>query len=353
MCRRKSAGESGRRCPSHTDATLIEERNEVRREQYANKKISTQAAEFLDENGVKYQRGNDMQAAYFQGQEFYDHDKFAEVKDGHTATYPQELLDEGLLPPLFSKPQSGGLWTSPGELDDGKVKTKWTDWAHREGFRNAETKVAEMKIRPHAVIVTIDNNDDVEALTKAFSNGKGTFSFEKMSAAGIDAIHLSEKGNANSKSFNPSERIGGFSMWDMESTVWLRKENIYQGKASEKGTYVEDTNDNEDNRPWDDEEEYSFEPNKGQGYDDESLAVLRRKLMGTATAEDYARAPTTAEVSYIQESIYDGPSSSMKSMTEEEMDAMRTALLDEEEYYPEPLEDEALAELRKKLMGDN
>lgn len=379
MCRvQNGKAGKGRRCPSHTDPVLVEERNEVRREQYANKKVSVALAKTLKESNVKFTSGKDFKRTFFQGNEFLEMDKFQDPTDSNSIDYPDELLAEGYGPPLFFKPSGGGLWTSPGDVSGKEVKTAWTNWAYHEDFRDVDTKIAEIKVRPHAVIVTIDHNDDVEALVKAFPKGKDGqhgFSFEKMKAAGIDGLHLSAEGNRNSKMLRPEEKIGGFSMWDMESTVWLRKENIYHGQTLNKGSY--EPKEYEGYNGYDDD--YYDDENYGEGrspvldingqpYDEEEVAKLRAKLTGDdtdmTTPQETARKPIPpvhlsseeeASLEYLRARLRGEdvtPGDYPNPLSDYEMADLRTKLMgDEKESYPAPLSDDKMAELRKKLMG--
>lgn len=244
MCRK-----AGRRCPSHTDTQAIEERNEVRREQYAAKVLRDKTAEFLTSNKVKFVRGDEVKNAYFQGKEDFDLDKFNPVKDPLHNSAVSEVLPHY----FWSKPEEGGLWTAPGEKEDGKVKTAWTNWSRAENFHITNNPVTPIRVKKQAVVVVIDNNEDLEALCKTFPKGKG-FSYEAMAEAGIDGVRLSDAGHMASKNYNSGKKIQNFSIWDMDSTVWINKENLSSGKPVPQGDYPAPAED-EHYSPWDDEAE--------------------------------------------------------------------------------------------------
>jgi hypothetical protein len=245
MCRK-----AGRRCPSHTDEQAIEERNETRREQYASKVLRDKTAEFLSESSVKFVRGDEVKNAYFQGKEDFDLEKFEAIKDpAHVDTIAE------VLPHYFwSKPEEGGLWTSPGVNEDGKVKTAWTDWSVENSFNVNKNPVTPIRVRKQAVIVVIDNEEDLDALCKAYPNKTG-FSFEAMANAGIDGLRLSEAGHRASKNYRAQGRMQNFSIWDLDSTVWLNKENLSAGKPVEQGGYPDRIDDDRNDSPWDDHEQ--------------------------------------------------------------------------------------------------
>lgn len=271
MCRAKDHG--NRRCPSHTNKDRIEAYNEVRREQYANKKEREALAEDLTAKGVKFYRGDGVKNAYFQGKEVFDPQKFKEIGPDDPSAF-----EMGEMPGRFfwSKPSEGGLWTSPGRLEaDGTVKTQWTDWSNREDFDVKETEVSPVRLKSHAVVVRIDNDEDVEKLCKEFPAPDGGVSYKKMADAGIDGVHLSEKGNIASKRAGMNEAISSFSSWDMDSTVWLRSENITSGKPVKIGNYPKSDNDS----PWDDDDD-SIMSSMSSDENDDALASLRARLIG-------------------------------------------------------------------------
>lgn len=274
MCKSKKQG--GRRCPSHTDPERIEAYNEVRREQYVNKQERAALAQDLAERGVKFYRGDGVKDAYFQGKEVFDPKKFKEIGPDDPSAF-----EMGQLPGRFfwAKPSSGGLWTSPGKIgEDGTVKTEWTNWSAREQFEVKDTEVSPVRIKSHAVIVRIDNDDDVEKLCKEFPAADGGMSYRKMADAGIDGVHLSEAGNMASKRAGFGKAIGSFTSWDMDSTVWLRSENISSGKPVKIGKY--ETEDY--SGPWDDDDDEdnimdAIDPDDNE---DEAIEKFWAKLSG-------------------------------------------------------------------------
>lgn len=287
MCRKE-----GRRCPSHTQPEAIEERNEVRREQYAAKVLRDKTAEFLAESGVKFVRGDAVKDIYFQGKDDFDLDKFEPVEDQFQDPYLAEVMPNH----FWSKPQGGGLWTAPGINEDGKVKTAWTDWSVENDFHVNNNPVTPIKVRKQAVVVVIDSEEDIQALCKAYPHGS-SFSFEAMSKAGIDGLRLSSKGHNESRKYNTDSKIHNFSIWDIDSTVWLNKDNLRAGKPLPQGEYPKENYEDDDVRPWEEEDESSEEPIENWDdlmaeleesskqpviYDEKEIAAtrLRMKLQG-------------------------------------------------------------------------
>lgn len=245
MCRK-----AGRRCPSHTEPEAIEERNEVRREQYAAKVLRDKTAEFLAESGVKFARGDAVKDIYFQGKEEFDLNKFEPVQDQFQDDYLVEVMPNH----FWSKPQGGGLWTAPGINEEDKVKTAWTDWSVENDFHVNNNPVTPIRVKKQAVVVIIDSEEDLQALCKAYPKGN-SFSFEDMSKAGIDGLRLSDKGHNEARKYNTDNKIHNFSIWDMDSTVWLNKDNLIGGKPLPQGEYATNDRDEDDRRPWEDESE--------------------------------------------------------------------------------------------------
>jgi hypothetical protein len=249
MCRK-----AGRRCPSHTNEEAIEARNEERREQYAAKVLRDKTVEFLKESGVNFYRGDSVKDAYFHGQEAFDMAKFEQVVD-------QPHYEPVLNDFWFSKPANGGLWTAPGEQGEDGVKTAWTVWSRENDFRVSDNPVHPIRIRKQAVIVAIDKEEDVEALCKAFPSKGIGFSYEAMAKAGIDGVRLTQRASNASKSFGDG-KLKSFSMWDIDSTVWISNENISAGKAVKQSKWTPVYSDlYEDDE---EDEEYSWDELEAQ-----------------------------------------------------------------------------------------
>lgn len=255
MCRK-----AGRRCPSHTNPEAIEERNEIRREQYAAKVLRDKTAEMLSTAGVKFHRGDEVKNAYFHGQEAFDPSKFEPVQDTGYHEAMESLGDDsisGIMPDYFpSKPEGGGLWTAPGELGEDGVKTAWTVWSRENRFRVSDSAVNPIRVRKQAIVVLIDNEDDLNTLCKTFPLGNG-FSYEAMAKAGIDGVRLTDAGHRASKTMQG--KIGSFSSWDLDSTVWINNENLSAGKPVKQAKhevpqddYYNSYDDSEDIESWED-----------------------------------------------------------------------------------------------------
>lgn len=248
MCRAKADG-TGRRCPSHTSSDLIAVRNEVRREQYRAKKLRVAVRERLTEKGITHYTGVEADVAYFAGRDELDLARFGEVTDSD----PTPMI-EGFEIPRYasSKPLSGGLWTSPGQTtEDGTVSTRWTEHGDR-GYGTLSEKTTPITVKKDAVIVRIDSSEDVRKLATEFPCDNGGFSYAKLAEAGVDGVHLSEQGLRAAKRFDNDE-INAFAGWDIESTVWLNKDNLIPRKAMKASE--NQVIDEDDYYPWNDSDE--------------------------------------------------------------------------------------------------
>lgn len=262
MCRNKSKG-TGRRCPSHTEPDLIEQRNEVRREQYALKTSRDKLAGILEQAGISFQRGDEVKNEYFQGAEAYDPDKFQDVKDPFNILLDDEAAAWMNGRFYQSKPADGGLWTAPGSLDsDGGVKTAWTDWSHEESYSVKDTPISPLVVKKHAVVIQINSEQDLEALCKTFPRPGGGFSYESLASVGVDGVRLTQSGLRVAKGAGPDDALHNFSNWDIDSTVWLSKDSISTTKPVKKGMYEEKEHDEDDDSRWDN---YESEDTEGDG----------------------------------------------------------------------------------------
>lgn len=113
---------------------------------------------------------------------------------------------------LFVKPH-GGLWTSPVDSKWG-----WKDWCESENYSNPrEENSFRIELRPEAKILIIDSLSDLKKLPMVES-GLRSFplypDYERL-ALGYDAIHLTEKGQADTNLSYPLSLYG----WDCESVL--------------------------------------------------------------------------------------------------------------------------------------
>lgn len=258
MCRKNLNGERGRRCPSHTEPEMVEARNEIRREQYAMKTTRDKTAEFLAASNISFHRGDAVKDEYFQGEASYDPEKFVAVKDPE----PIDAVEASWVTKGFfqSKPEDGGLWTSPGYTGkDGGIKTAWTDWSTSEGFRVKDTPISPLKVKNQAVITEINSREDLEALCKTFPRAGGGFSYESLASAGVDGVRLTGAGLRAAKKAGLDDPMHYFSHWDIDSTVWLSKDSISAGKPVKKAVYPAPERDDDDRyySYGDDEDEYA------------------------------------------------------------------------------------------------
>lgn len=254
MCRAKGTPEE-RRCPSHKEPELVEKRNEVRREQHAAKKLRDKTAMNLASKGITFSRGDAVVNEYFQLHDSFDMNRIDAVEDAAPREVDELTISLGMENSFHSKPENGGLWTSPGAIaEDGGVRTAWTTWSNEQGYKVTDAPIVPLNVRKAAVIVRIDSAKDLERLCKEFPAKGPGFSYEAMSKAGIDAVRLSESGLREAKLAPPTESIHNLSNWDIDSTVWLTTDHISAKKACKKA-YHEPNHDRDDDYEydWDDE----------------------------------------------------------------------------------------------------
>ena len=124
----------------------------------------------------------------------------------------------------FVEPQNdwikpiGGIWGST-YLKDQEISSDWERWCIEENFEYNREAAVIFTLRRDAKVYEIDSVEDLNILVRAY-NVHLNFSpieldFEAMVAAGIDAIHLTEKGQAETRFSRPYSLYG----WDVES--WL------------------------------------------------------------------------------------------------------------------------------------
>ena len=124
----------------------------------------------------------------------------------------------------FIKPQNdwvkpiGGIWGST-YIRDEVYSSAWEKWCISENFGYSWKEAVIFTLKKDAKVYVIDSVQDLNNLAKVYNihgNGRIThLDFEAMVAAGIDAIHLTEKGEEETRFSWPYSLYG----WDVES--WL------------------------------------------------------------------------------------------------------------------------------------
>ncbi|MBC9703642.1 MAG: hypothetical protein H9W81_01200 [Enterococcus sp.] len=180
----------------------------------------------LEEKDVTHYTGEDAEVAYFAGRDLFDMERFVPVEDRPK----NELWQEpGAINMYGSKPENGGIWTSPGNInDDGTLTTRWSEHGDR-GYSRVAEMTTPIVVKKNAVIVRVDSADDVRRLKEIFPDENNSISYQKMAAAGIDGLHLSQSGLNEAKSYEDDD-ITPFACWDIESTVWINKDNLISHK---------------------------------------------------------------------------------------------------------------------------
>lgn len=143
-----------------------------------------------------------------------------------------ELTEERFIQPKndWIKP-IGGIWGST-YIPDEVYSSDWERWCIEENFGYNWKEAVIFTLKPDAKVYEIDSVQDLNNLAKAYNvHGNGVLTrldFEAMAAAGIDAIHLTEKGQEETRFSRPYTLYG----WDVESWLILNIHAIDQQRAA-------------------------------------------------------------------------------------------------------------------------
>lgn len=143
-----------------------------------------------------------------------------------------ELTEERFIQPKndWIKP-IGGIWGST-YIPDEVYSSDWERWCIEENFGYNWKEAVIFTLKPDAKVYEIDSVQDLNNLAKAYNvHGNGVLTrldFEAMAAAGIDAIHLTEKGQEETRFSRPYTLYG----WDVESWLILNIHAIDKQRAA-------------------------------------------------------------------------------------------------------------------------
>lgn len=143
-----------------------------------------------------------------------------------------ELTEEKFIQPKndWIKP-IGGIWGST-YIPDEVYSSDWERWCIEENFGYNWREAVIFTLKPDAKVYEIDSVQDLNNLARAYNvHGNGVLTrldFEAMVAAGIDAIHLTEKGQKETRFSRPYTLYG----WDVESWLILNIHAIDQQRAA-------------------------------------------------------------------------------------------------------------------------
>lgn len=137
----------------------------------------------------------------------------------------------------FEKPQNewikpiGGIWGSTYTPDE-VYSSDWERWCISENYGYNWQQAVIFTLKPDAKVYEIDCKKDLNELAEKYKTYDiGQFSrldFEGMAAAGIDAIHLTEKGQEETRFSRPYTLYG----WDVESWLILNIHAIDQQRPA-------------------------------------------------------------------------------------------------------------------------
>lgn len=121
----------------------------------------------------------------------------------------------------WTKPRGQGFWASPVDSEWG-----WKDWCLSEEFA-LERLEEKFTFEITGLIITIDSVEDLSLLDWVHIPGKiitnlNGIRFSRMAMAGIDAIHLTVKGEDETRHSRPFNLYG----WDCESVLILNESII-------------------------------------------------------------------------------------------------------------------------------
>lgn len=136
------------------------------------------------------------------------------------------LMEERFIKPINSwvKP-IGGLWGST-YIPDEVYSSEWEKWCINENFGYKWQEAVIFTLKPDANIYEIDSVEDLNNLALEYNTGQNGIithlDFEAMVDVGIDAIHLTERGQEVTRFSRPYSLYG----WDCESWLILKFDAI-------------------------------------------------------------------------------------------------------------------------------
>jgi len=127
--------------------------------------------------------------------------------------YKRDLIKPICDVPFRNKP-SGGLWTSPVGSEYG-----WSDWSKDNEYGDLSS---HFDLIFKGTIFEIDSLDDMNNLPWIESDRTPFVSFEPLVFMGYDAIHLTVKGEAETRFTHPKDLYG----WDCETVLIMNPDAI-------------------------------------------------------------------------------------------------------------------------------
>lgn len=128
--------------------------------------------------------------------------------------YGPNPYDPSLFKPIqdwrWFKPK-GGLWTSPAKSIHG-----WAKWCHDTDYRDP---TSHFDVRFAGNVLTIDSVADLDQLTWQ-DHELGYPLFEPLVKRGIDAIHLTVRGESATRYSHPYNLYG----WDCETVLVMNRD---------------------------------------------------------------------------------------------------------------------------------
>lgn len=134
----------------------------------------------------------------------------------HCCHSPQPF-DRSLFDPIqdygWIKPK-GGLWTSPVDSAWG-----WRDWCESEAFGDCSH---HFDLEFAGTVLTIDSVAELTDMEWTKTTHISTPQFEKLMAKGIDAIHLTVRGQEETRFSYPYHLYG----WDCETVLVMNVDSV-------------------------------------------------------------------------------------------------------------------------------
>ncbi len=138
--------------------------------------------------------------------------------------YGSSTYDIQLMHPIcnseFRNKPTGGLWTSPINSEFG-----WSDWTTRECYGSLSTY---FDLTFYGTVCKVDGVADMATLPwLEDAKGNTSVSFEVLVQQGYDAIHLTKKGEGDTRFTDPRSFYG----WDCETVLIFNARAVAEVKS--------------------------------------------------------------------------------------------------------------------------
>lgn len=142
-------------------------------------------------------------------------DRLVELRLRHYGNthYNRDLIKPICDVPFRNKPK-GGLWTSPVDSEYG-----WCDWSKDNEYGDLSS---HFDLDFEGTVFEIDSVEDMNDLPWIEQGNMHFVSFEPLVFMGYDAIHLTAKGEQETRLIYPKDLYG----WDCETVLVMNRNAI-------------------------------------------------------------------------------------------------------------------------------